>query len=145
MEVLRNMADCVRGSGDTDANDIRLALYAAYYTWRNAVAGEDAYAMEVNDHLGVILGSLDTARTKETMAFLIRGSAEKARQGQTEHAGLYVLHAIAFMPGLAHGSDLKAQAQAWLDRNAAGSDLEEEEIAESVSLLRNLLGVKERS
>lgn len=141
LDTLRNLADYAGGSGSMDSFDMRLAVYAAFYTWRNAVAGERQYALEVNTALGAILNGLDGRASGEVVAFLAGPILRDGGTAQDGEPCLYMMNALSFMPGLAHGSELKRQAASWLGSHGADPIVlrKEAAIRESLDLLKTLL------
>lgn len=145
LDSLKHLAAYVEKKGDIDPGDYRMALYSAFYTWRNAVVGEHQYAMEVNTSLGAILNGFDQKSSEAVITFLGTAVLQEHQTAQDGEPCLYMMHALSFMPGLAHGSELKRQATAWIGAHGADQIVVQKEagIRESVSLLRTLLKVTE--
>jgi len=143
LDTLKNLAAYVDKNGSVNACDVRLALYAACFTWHNAVAGEHQYAIEVNTALGKIVQGLDHKACEETVAFLGAGILRNNSSSDDEDPGLYLMNALTFMPGVAHGSELKQLAVSWLSTHDANPAVARKEAAihESLGLLKILLRV----
>jgi len=145
LDSLKHLAIYAEKKGIIDPGDFKLALYSAFYTWRNAVAGEHQYALEVNTALGAILNGFDRKSSEAVIAFLGTPVLQNNPTARDVEPCLYMMHALSFMPGLAHGSELKRQATAWIGDHSADQAVAQKEadVRESVSLLKTLLNVAE--
>jgi serine/threonine protein kinase len=143
LNTLRSLAMYVEKSGSINACDVGLALYSACFTWRNAVAGEHQYAIEVNTALGAVLRGLDHRSSEDAVAFLSAGILGNSTSSPADSPCLYLMNALTFMPGVAHGSELKLLANSWLATHDKEPEVAEKEVAihNSLSLLRTLLQV----
>ncbi|MEI6217797.1 MAG: hypothetical protein WCP86_02765, partial [bacterium] len=143
LNTLRSLAMYVEKRGSINACDVGLALYSACFTWRNAVAGEHQYAIEVNTALGTVVRGLDHKSSEDAVAFLSAGILGNRPSSKDDASCLYLMNALTFMPGVAHGSELKLLATSWLSSHAKTPEVAEKEAAihDSVSLLRTLLQV----
>ena len=141
IDTLKNLAAYAGKNGAISPSDTRLALYSASYTWRNAVAGENQYALHVNVELGTILGTLDRKSSEGVIAFLGDAILKDDAPVPDESPGLYMMTALSLMPGLAYGSDLKGQATAWLADHGTNAVVvrKEMETREAIDLLKTLL------
>ncbi|MEI6972013.1 MAG: serine/threonine-protein kinase [bacterium] len=141
IETLRNLAVYAGSNAVTNDFDLRLGLFSAFYTWRNAVAGERQYAMEVNTALGTILSRLDAGTSADVISYLGAAALRDSQNGQEDDPGLFMIKAMTFMPGLAHGSDLKRQAAAWLANHGSDPVVARKEAAmrDALDLLQSLL------
>ena len=144
LDTLQDAVAYVEAGGRPDPYDIRLVLFAAYYTWRNAVAGEYAYAQKVNAQLGTFLGRLDSAGNDAVIAALAVGSLNPDSAEADWQACTYMMEALSFMPGLAHGSELKQSVVKWLDEHRTKPPVSDRlnKLRDPLNLLRDLLTIE---
>jgi len=145
LHVLRDLAQFADNKGITTFQDVRLTLYSAYYTWHNAIAGERQYAAEVSSSLGRVLGVMDRQMSRQTIDFLAADITRRSLPAEPPSSSLYMMEALSFIPGLAQGSEIKQQAQSWINehRNEQTFMEKESKISSSLQLLRSLLKVSE--
>lgn len=141
IETLRHLASYAVRNAVTNDFDINLALFSAFYTWRNAVAGERQYALEVNTALGTILSGMDAGLSEKVISSLESAILKDDTSSQGEDPYLYMMNAMSLMPGLAHGSELKRRATSWLGAHGADPAVarKEAEMRQSLDLLKSLL------
>jgi hypothetical protein len=137
LDVMRNLAAYAHSDGDLNEFDVRLALFTAYYSWRNAIEGETEYARRVRNFLRIVLLRADAEATARAMQFLeeicMSGSDE-----DSEFPGLYLMHAVTTLEPV---PDVTNKAEMWLTSNSENYLHRFEKIKPQLQLLGSLLGV----
>jgi hypothetical protein len=121
--------------GSMNEYDLRLAIFSAYYCFRNSIAGESDYVQRTGKYLSSILAEADpdvSARAMDWLAAYI----ESGTDDDGEFPGLYMMTAITSI-----GSDSAAasRASAWLTANRATYARRFEQIQLQINLLQQLL------
>ncbi len=115
LDVLADLSGYAAGGGPLNEFDLRLAFFAAYYSWRNAIDGENEYAQRVRDYLKAVIERADADTADAAVDFLIE-FAETAFDDEEEFPGLYVMRAVSRMSSEAPAVK---QARDWLASNGS--------------------------
>ncbi len=144
LDTLQDAVAFVEAGGQPDMYDIQLVLFASCYTWRNAVAGEYAYAQKANTLLGAFFARLDSTDNDVVMSILAAGALNRDSDQSDWMPCTYMMEALSLMPGLAHGSNLKQRVEQWLDEYRSRRPVSDRlaELSEPLNLLRALLEKK---
>jgi len=110
LDVLRDLASYARKRGAMNEYDIRMALFAAYYTWINAIEEESEYAKETERLLATVVARARPNDAQRVMQYLVDLDKEVRVDAQA-YPSLYVMVALTNMAG---ESSLKSAAAAWL-------------------------------
>ena len=135
LEVLSDMEKYVSRKGALNEYDLRLVLFASYYSWRNAIEGEKSYAARVRKSLAAVIEQANKPVSTAAMDFLIE-YIEGGADDETEFPGLYMVTALTFMDS---SSPLATEAEAWLKANGGTYQPRLDRIRSQSDLLKRLL------
>ena len=136
LEVMRDLAVYASGDGDLNEFDVRLILFAAYYSWRNAIEGETAYARRIRTYLRTVLMRADAEATSRAMQFL-EDTCMRGTDADSESPGLYLMHALTCLDPV---PDVTNKAEMWVTSNSENYAHRIERIKPQLELLGRLLG-----
>ena len=138
MDVLKDLSRYASRADEVNEYDLRLALFASYYSWRNFIEGEGKYAQMVRDRLAEVVAKADAPTTQQALDFLVY-YIEGGADGDTEYPGLYLVSALALM---SDDMEMGKLAAAWLQENQgdAAYAARLEAISSQLRLLGKLLG-----
>lgn len=114
LDVLEDLGRFASQNGALNQFDLRLVMFAAYYSWRNAIDGETDYARKVETSLAQVLSKASEKDAQQAIQFLI-GYIEEGGDDDEEYPGLYMMRAVSSMT---MDSPAVQAAKAWMVQNA---------------------------
>ena len=114
LDVLDDLGNFATRGGNMNEYDLRLVMFAAYYSWRNAIDGEFTYARDVEQSFSKVLTRATSSDAKRAVDFMI-GYIEEGPDGEEEYPGLYMMFAVSWIQP---DSPVTQLAKEWMAENA---------------------------
>ena len=137
LDVVRDMERYASMDGDLNEFDMRLVLFAAYYSWRNAIEGETKYAVRVGWALDKVLAQADAETIQDAMEYLEQAAARRGDHDK-EFPALYLMHGLTL---LRSNPDVATKAESWLESHRSIYARRLAKIEPQLELLESLLAV----
>jgi len=137
LDVLSDMERYAKRRGSLNEYDLAMTLFASYYSWRNAIKGENKYAERVREALESVLAGADEKTSEDAFSFIL-DEIDRRGDDEDEYPGLYLMKALA---SIESKTPLSRQASKWIKENASAYEDRINRIDSQIDLLKELLGI----